>query len=203
MLSELFDGHIFCVVFNMDEYVIVSIFYVGVGFPRVFLGAVGAHGASDSAGSVIQNTVIHMWRNFERFDYQLVEKPGWVWFPPSVVVLLPFGLYLSLVSQGCWWPLRRQIPCFIGNVMVGGHLLQPVRSSILQHVDALDMRLMMASKNCEELSSGRVSASCCRLLRSPTTSLTGRTLILQSLGCSFIFFERVFVRFNVNIKKFM
>ena len=81
MLSELFDGHIFCVVFNMDEYVIVSIFCVGVGFPRVFLGAVGAHGASDSAGSVIQNTVIHMWRNFERFDYQLVEKPGWVWFP--------------------------------------------------------------------------------------------------------------------------
>ena len=94
MLSELFDGHIFCVVFNIDEYVIVSIFCVGVGFPRVFLGAVGAHGASDSAGSVIQNTAIHMWRNFERFDYQLVEKPGWVWFPPSVVVLLPFGLYL-------------------------------------------------------------------------------------------------------------
>ena len=196
------DGYIFCLVFNIDEFVIVSIFCVGVGFPRDFPGAVGAHGASDSAGSVIQNTVIHMWRNFERFDYQLVEKPGWVWFPPSVVVLLPIGLYLSPVSQGCWWLLRRQIPCFTGDVMVGDHLLQPGRSSILQHVE-LDMRLMVASKNCEELSSGRGSASCCRLLRSPTTSLTGRTLILQSLGCSFIFFERVFVRFNVNIKKFM
>ena len=28
----------------------------------------------------------------------------------------------------------------------------------LQHVDALDMRLMVASKNCEELLSGRGSA---------------------------------------------
>ena len=51
VLSEVLvvlDGHIFCVVFNIDEFVIVSIFCVGVGFPHVFPSAVGAHGASDS-----------------------------------------------------------------------------------------------------------------------------------------------------------
>ena len=42
--------------------------------------------------------------------------------------------------------------------MAGGHILQPGRSTSLQHVNALDMRLMVASKNCEELSSGRGSA---------------------------------------------
>ena len=85
-------------------------------------------------------------RNFGRYVYQLVEKPGWVWIPPSSVILLPFRLYLSPVSQGCWWPLRRQIPYFIDDVMAGGHILQPGRSISLQHVDALDMRLMVASK---------------------------------------------------------
>ena len=48
--------------------------------------------------------------------------------------------------------------------MAGGHILQPGRSTSLQHVDALDMRFMVASKNCEELSSGRGSASSYRLL---------------------------------------
>ena len=117
--------------------------------------------------------------------------------------LLPFGLYLSPVSQGCCWPLRRQIPCFTGDVMVGGHIFQLGRSTSLHHVNALDMRLMVASKNCEELLSGRRSASSYRLLRSPAMRSTGRTMILQGLVCSFIFPERVFVRFDVNIKKFM
>lgn len=112
-------------------------------------------------------------------------------------------LYLSPVSQSCWWPLRRQIPCFTGDMMVVGHRLQPGRSMSLQHVVALDMRLMVASKNYEELSSGRRSASSCRWLRSPATRSTGRTMILQRLGCTFIFFQRFFVRFDVNIKQFM
>jgi hypothetical protein len=48
-------------------------------------------------------------------------------------------LYLSQVSQGCLWPLGRQIPYFIGDVMAGGHILQLGRSTSLQHVDALDI----------------------------------------------------------------
>jgi hypothetical protein len=99
--------------------------------------------------------------------------------------------------------LRCQIPCFTDDVMADGHLLQPGHSTSLQHVDALDMRLMVASKNCEKLSSGRGSASSYRLLRPPVTRSTGRTRILQGLDCSFIFLEKVFVRFGVNIKKFM
>jgi hypothetical protein len=47
---------------------------------------------------------------------------------------------------------------FTGDMMVVGHRLQPGRSMSLQHVDALDMRLMVASKNYEELSSRRRSA---------------------------------------------
>jgi hypothetical protein len=39
--------------------------------------------------------------------------------------------------------------------MASGHILQLGRSTSLQHVDALDTQLMVASKNCEELSSGR------------------------------------------------
>jgi hypothetical protein len=144
-----------------------------------------------------------VWGNFGRYVYQLVEKPGWVSIPPSLVVLFPFGLYLSPVSQGCWWPLRRQIPYFTGDMMVVAHRLQPGRSMSLQHVDALDMRLMVASKNYEELSSGRRSASSCRWLRSPATRSTGRTMILQRLGCTSIFFQSFFVRFDVNIKQFM
>ena len=116
------------------------------------------------------------------------------------MVLLPFGLYLSPVSQGYRWPLRRQIPCFTGDVMVGGHIFQLGRSTSLHHVNALDIRLMVASKNCEELLSGRRSASSYRLLRSPVMRSTGRTMILQGLGCSFVFPERVFVRFSVNIR---
>ena len=88
-----------------------------------FLGAVGAHGANDSAGLVIQNTAMDIWRNFGRYVYQLVEKPGWVWIPPSLVILLPFGLYLSPVSPSCGWPLRRQIPCFTSDVMADGLIL--------------------------------------------------------------------------------
>jgi hypothetical protein len=203
MLSKVhvvIDGDIFCGDLNIDGYVIDFIFCIGVRFPRDFLGVVGAN---DSAGPVIQNTAMDIWRNFERFVYQFIEKPGWVWIPPSLVVLLPFGLYLSLVSQGCRWPLRHQIPCFTGDVMADDHLLQPGRSMSLQHVDALDMRLMVALKNCEALSSGRVSASSCRLLRPPASRSTWRTMTLQGLDCSFIFLERVFVRFGVKIKKFM
>lgn len=113
VLSEVhvvIDGDIFCGGLNIDGYVIDFIFCVGVQFPCVFLCAVGAHGANDSAGPVIQNTAMDVWGNFGRYVYQLVEKPGWVSIPPSLVVLFPFGLYLSPVSQGCWWPLRRQIP---------------------------------------------------------------------------------------------
>jgi hypothetical protein len=136
VLSEVhvvLHGHILCVGLNVDGYVIDFIFYVNFRFRYDFLGVVGAYGASDSARPVNQNTAMDIWRNFGRYIYQLVEKsgwiyqlvekPGWVWFPPSLVVLLPFGLYLSPVSQGCWWPLRCQIPYFTGDVMVGGHLL--------------------------------------------------------------------------------
>ena len=105
-------------IFSID-----FIFCVGVRFSRDFLGAVGAHGANDSAGLVIQNTTMDIWRNFGRCVYQLVEKPGWVWIPPSLVILLPFGLYLSPMSQGCCWPLRRQIPCFTSDVMADGLIL--------------------------------------------------------------------------------
>jgi hypothetical protein len=55
---------------------------------RLVVGAVGAHGANDSAGPVIQNTVTDISRNSRWYVYQLVEKPGWVWIPPSLVVLL-------------------------------------------------------------------------------------------------------------------
>ena len=143
-----------------------------------FCDFLGAHGANDSAVPVIQNTAMDIWRNFGRFVYQLVEKPGWVWIPPSLVILLPFGLYLSPVSQGCCWPLRRQIPCFTGDVMVGGHIFQLGRSTSLHHVNALDMRLMVASKNYEELSSERGSASSYTLLRPWETRSTRRTMIL-------------------------
>jgi hypothetical protein len=71
---------------------------IGARFACDFLGAVGAHGANDSVGHVIQNMAMNIWRNFRRFVYQLVEKLGWVWIPPSLVVLLPFELYLSPVS---------------------------------------------------------------------------------------------------------
>jgi hypothetical protein len=106
---------------------------------RLVVGAVGAHGANDSAGPVIQNTITDISRNSRRYVYQLVEKLGWVWIPPSLVVLLPFRLYLSQVSQSYRWPLRHQIPCFISDVMAGGHILQLGRSTSLQHVNALDI----------------------------------------------------------------
>ena len=70
-------GHIF-VGLNIDEYIIVFIVCVGVRFPCDFLGADGAHAASDGAGPVNRNTALDMWRNFGRYGYQLVEKPGWV-----------------------------------------------------------------------------------------------------------------------------
>ena len=50
------------------------------------------------------------------------------------------------------------------------------------------------------------------LLRSPATRvqpggprsmIKKKTLILQGLDCNFTFFERVFVRFDVNVMKFM
>jgi hypothetical protein len=63
MLSEVHvvtDGDIFCGDLNIDGYVIDFIFCIGVRFPCDFLGAVGAHGANDSAGPVIQNTAMDL-----------------------------------------------------------------------------------------------------------------------------------------------
>jgi hypothetical protein len=110
-----------------------------------------------------------------------------------------FGLCRSTVSRGCWW----SDPLSPDDVMASGHLLQPVRSVSIQHVNVFGMRLLVASKNCEAPSSGRRSASSYTwLLRSSTTRTTGR--ILQWLGCNFCFLHVCLSKmWNVNFKKYM
>jgi hypothetical protein len=53
---------IFCEGLDFGEFIIVFLLCVNILFPCVFLGAVDAHDAKDSAGLVNQNMATNMWR---------------------------------------------------------------------------------------------------------------------------------------------
>jgi hypothetical protein len=74
-----------------------------------------------------------------------------------------------------------------GEVMADGHL-KPKRSACVWCVDAFDRLLKVATQNCIVPSSGRGSASSCRMLRSPATRMTGK-MCLRGLCCNFSFFR--------------
>jgi hypothetical protein len=48
-----------------------------------------------------------------RYVYQLVEKPGWDLVPTFYGGFVPLRVVSFFGESGCWWPLRRQIPCLL------------------------------------------------------------------------------------------
>jgi len=98
------------------------------------------------------------------FVYQLAEKPSWCLVPTFFGGLVPLRVVSFFSESRLLVAFEAPDPLSPGDVMAGGHLLQPGSSASIQHVDVFGVQLLVASKNCEVPSSRRRSASsstCC------------------------------------------
>ena len=135
--------------------------------------------------------------DFGRYVCQLREKLGWILSTTCFSGFIPLrgssssGVLESLVA------IEAPDSLCSGDVVVSGHLIWLVRSSVTKCVDVFDMLLEVPTKTCDP-SSRRMSASSSRLdvflrcvvwlLRPSVTGTTGRTILL-GLCCIFYFLQ--------------
>ena len=80
------------------------------------------------------------------FVYRLIEKPGWCLVPTFFGGFVPLRVVSFSGESGLLAAFEALDPLSLGDVMAGGHLLQPGRSVSIQHVDVFGVWLLVASK---------------------------------------------------------
>ncbi|CAN6320701.1 unnamed protein product [Urochloa humidicola] len=177
--AVLFFAFVFCVVCRICHVLLCA------GCLHTIHGAAGPATTEKAA------------RGGRKMVYQLAtEKSGWSLLPTCFGGSITLWVVLSSGDSEFLADLDAPDLWSSGEVMAESHL-QPGRSTFLRYVDVLDILILVAIKNYVS-SSGRGSASNCKLLRSPATRTAGKHL--QGPSCNFLISQGCLCK-NVNFKE--